>query len=428
MPIYMDRHDLDNVTAKDVAEAHMEDLKIQHKYQCKGLTYWFDEKRGTAFCLIEAPSSDCVERMHNDAHGLVPHQIIEVESNVVNAFLGRIKDPQSSEYLDDMQHPIINESAFRIIMYVSLKDAMLLKLKLEKNKAVAIINSARDVIQKSMNRYSGHEVKKDRNRVIISFTSAASAVMCALEIQHEIKSNAVENFKLKVKISLSAGSPVTGQNQLFGETVQLAERLCDIANQEQVVISSEVSKVYKDEILEGLSKEIPVQTISPDDENDGDNGYGAGISYENAGVLVFADYITNDTGKDDSAYKLGGKYTLNNLSLYGQYEFDKGLISSKTPDTSGEGADLWMLGASYTLGNSMVYFGYGTSDNGSNGSKLSSYNVWELVGTHNMSKRTKLYAGFSEIDCDDQDDNVCSRVGKKAGEDDKFSLGMQHQF
>jgi AraC-like DNA-binding protein len=91
--------------------------------------------------------------------------------------------------------------------------------------------------------------------------------MCALEIQHEITSNPIENFKLNVKISLSAGSPVTGQNQLFGETVQLAERLCEVANKEQVVISSEVHKVYKNEILEGLSKETPVQTISPDDEN-----------------------------------------------------------------------------------------------------------------------------------------------------------------
>jgi predicted porin len=169
-------------------------------------------------------------------------------------------------------------------------------------------------------------------------------------------------------------------------------------------------------------------TISPDDQNDGDNGYGGGISYENAGVLVFADYITNDTGKDDSAYKLGGKYTLNNLSLYGQYEFDKGLISSKQPDTSGDGANLWMLGASYMLGNSMLYFSYGSGDRGTNGSTLTDYNVWELVGTHNMSKRTKLYAGFSELDCDNRDDNYCHRVGKKGGEDDKFSFGMQHKF
>lgn len=268
MPIYMDRHDLNAVTAKDVAEAHREDLKIQHKYQCKGITYWFDEKRGTAFCLIEAPNAACVRNMHDDAHGLVPHQIIEVETNVVNAFLGRIEDPQSSEYLDDRQHPIINESAFRVIMYISMKDINLLKSIIDKNNALKIINSARDIIQKSMSQYNGREVIKDRKRLIISFTSAASAVMCALEIHNKIKSS-VENEKgstLNIKISLCAGIPVAGQNELFGETVQMAERLCEVANQQQIVISSEVEKAYNDEVLPGLSSETPVQTLNPDDE------------------------------------------------------------------------------------------------------------------------------------------------------------------
>ena len=67
MPIYMDRHDL-AVTAEDVAEAHRQDVKIQDKYNCKGLTYWFDEKRGSAFCLVEAPNKDCVIQMHDNAH------------------------------------------------------------------------------------------------------------------------------------------------------------------------------------------------------------------------------------------------------------------------------------------------------------------------------------------------------------------------
>ena len=56
MPIYMDRHDLDSVTAKDVALVHLEDIKVQGKFNCKGLTYWFDEERGTAFCLVESPN------------------------------------------------------------------------------------------------------------------------------------------------------------------------------------------------------------------------------------------------------------------------------------------------------------------------------------------------------------------------------------
>ena len=268
MPIYMDRHDLNAVTAKDVAEAHREDLKIQHKYDCKGLTYWFDEKRGTAFCLVEAPNADCVKQMHDNAHGLIPHQIIEVESNVVNAFLGRIEDPQSDNFLDETKHPIIDESAFRIIMYISLKDIVLLKSTIDNDSAIKIINASRDIIQKSLNRYKGREVIKDSKRLIISFTSAASAVMCALEIQNDVKSTLSNNISqgISVKISLSAGTPVTGQNELFGETIQLAERLCEIANQQAVVISSEVRDVYNNEILDGLSTESPVQTLSTADE------------------------------------------------------------------------------------------------------------------------------------------------------------------
>jgi len=167
-------------------------------------------------------------------------------------------------------------------------------------------------------------------------------------------------------------------------------------------------------------------TLSPDNKNDGDNGYGGGISYENAGVLVFADYITNNTGRDDDAYKIGGKYTLNNnIAFMGQYEFDGGLITSKAAGTTGDGADTWFLGGSFTLGNNMLFASYGRADGGD---RLSDYNAFNLVGTHSMSKRTKIYAGYSNIDCDDQDTNVCSKVGPKAGEDEQISFGMKHIF
>ena len=61
MPIYMDRHDVsETVTAENVAQLHKADLKIQHQFDCRGLTYWFDEKRKTAFCLIEAPNAKAI--------------------------------------------------------------------------------------------------------------------------------------------------------------------------------------------------------------------------------------------------------------------------------------------------------------------------------------------------------------------------------
>lgn len=119
MPIYMDRHDVSGeVTAEIVADLHQKDLKIQHKFNCKGLTYWFDDKRKTAFCLIEAPNKTAIKEMHDQAHGEVPHRIIEVDDAVVESFLGRIEYPEKSQ---KTELNIINDPAFRTIMVVGIK-------------------------------------------------------------------------------------------------------------------------------------------------------------------------------------------------------------------------------------------------------------------------------------------------------------------
>ena len=119
MPIYMDRHDVSKeVTAEIVADLHQKDLKIQHKFNCKGLTYWFDEKRKTAFCLVEAPNKAAIKEMHDQAHGEVPNRIIEVDHAVVESFLGRIEDPEKSQ---KTKLNIINDPAFRTIMVVGVK-------------------------------------------------------------------------------------------------------------------------------------------------------------------------------------------------------------------------------------------------------------------------------------------------------------------
>src|ERR1700693_2547593 len=101
MPIYMDIHHVPGMEALDAAEAHRKDMLIQGEYHCKGMTYWVDEARGLAFCLIEAPDKLMVEEMHKNSHGLMPSKIIEVKNEVVESFLGRIQDPEETEISDN---------------------------------------------------------------------------------------------------------------------------------------------------------------------------------------------------------------------------------------------------------------------------------------------------------------------------------------
>jgi len=79
MPIYMDRHYLEGGTHQTLVNAHMQDLATQDKYGVRFLTYWFDEARSTAFCLVDAPDKDAIQKAHDDAHGNVPNETIEVD-------------------------------------------------------------------------------------------------------------------------------------------------------------------------------------------------------------------------------------------------------------------------------------------------------------------------------------------------------------
>ena len=123
MPFYMDRHYVEGATAHAVAVAHTATLAGQDKYRVRFLTYWFDDVRSTAFCLVDSPDKETVRQAHYEWHGLVLHEIIEVDPAVVEAFLGRVADPTPADPLH-LENAI--DAAFRAIMFTDLKDSTLM--------------------------------------------------------------------------------------------------------------------------------------------------------------------------------------------------------------------------------------------------------------------------------------------------------------
>ncbi len=263
MPIYMDRHDVsETVTAENVAQLHQEDLKIQEKFGCRGLTYWFDEKRKTAFCLIEAPDAKAIQKMHNEAHGQVPHRVIEVDASIVESFLGRIEDPEKAQ---NTVLNIINDPAFRTIMVIALKrssllqnDAAQFKLSLH-NYSNAVLNL--------VNVYDGQPVKLSEAHFLVSFKSVSNAVHAALDIQSLLKEfvNDINNDKIRLKIGLSAGVPVTEKKLIFEDTVKLAERMCTIIKG-KIIVSSEVKELYNSENSDALCEGENIFSLTQTDE------------------------------------------------------------------------------------------------------------------------------------------------------------------
>jgi AraC-like DNA-binding protein len=262
MPIYMDVHIVPGVKAKDVAEAHRQDLLHQAEHGCRCMTYWIDEERENIFCLVEAPNKEAVEEMHRKAHGLLPNKIIEVNSGLVTSFLGRIYDPESVEASDDGLR-IFSDPSHRILLVTQCADQNLLRHHLGEEAATALIQKHNSIIRKHLSAEGGREAEHAGNGFIISFSSAAKAVACALAIQKDML--ALDKEALMFRVALNAGEPVENSNQLFGDTIRFAASMCAIVGNCQVAIASSVRKLVSKDLFHNNLKNFLL--LSPQDES-----------------------------------------------------------------------------------------------------------------------------------------------------------------
>jgi class 3 adenylate cyclase len=243
MPIFLDRHDLRGLTAADVAEAHRKDLELQGRYGVRFLTYWFDDTRGTAFCLIDAPDIATAMRVHDEAHGDIAQDVIEVDLSAVEAFLGRVSDP---EPVGATREGIV-DPALRTIMFTDIVDSTAMTARLGDMRAVEMVRAHDALVRRALHNKGGREVKHTGDGIMASFGDAAAAVDCARAIQQAFEAfNLASREKLQVRIGLDAGEPVADSNDLFGSTVQMAARLCQSAEPDAIVVSQALSGLLAD--------------------------------------------------------------------------------------------------------------------------------------------------------------------------------------
>jgi class 3 adenylate cyclase len=266
MPIFLDRHDVGKVSAEDVARLHVKDLEVQDKYGVKFLTYWYDSARGTTFCLVDAPNKDTADKVHAEAHGHVANEMIAVDLSAVEAFLGRIQDPPSAK-----MNPI-DDSAFRAIMFTDMVGSTEMTVELGDARAVELLKAHDAIVRRSLEQHGGSEVKHLGDGIMASFDHLPSSVECALKIQEEFGFyNKNSERPIHVRIGIHAGEPIEESNDLFGSAVQMAARICGVAQADTILVSRKVTDACADldlkfasvgfETLKGFAE--PVQLFSP---------------------------------------------------------------------------------------------------------------------------------------------------------------------
>ena len=262
MPIYMDRHYIQGATPRAIADAHEKDLLVQGHYGVRFLTYWYDEQRSMVFCLVSSPNERGVTQVHKDAHGEVPNEIIEVEPATVEAFLGRVTDPPMDE-----RHQGLVASAFRAIMFTDLSDFTSTTFRLGDSAAMELLRVHNSMTREALLGFEGRQVKHTGDGIMASFESVPNAARCACAIQNAFSKHNVSNpnARMQLRIGLSVGEPVEEHGDLFGAAVQLAARICSLAQPEQILFADSVYDQLKGSELPlvSLGEVVPKGFDSP---------------------------------------------------------------------------------------------------------------------------------------------------------------------
>jgi class 3 adenylate cyclase/pimeloyl-ACP methyl ester carboxylesterase len=166
---------------------------------------------------------------------------------IIFEFLGIGRDQQDIAHTHE-QAP----GAFRTILFSDIENSSAITQRLGDVRAREIIRAHETIVRDALSAYGGAEVKTMGDGFMASFSSATSAVRCAIAIQRGIEampnSSATATApqpddQLRVRIGLNAGEPIEEHDDLFGTSVNLAARIAAKAHGGEILASDVVRQL-----------------------------------------------------------------------------------------------------------------------------------------------------------------------------------------
>ena len=111
----------------------------------------------------------------------------------------------------------------------------------DEQKALALLNKNRDLQKSLAKKHNGEFLKEMGDGTLLCFQSALDAVQCAMEIQESLK----DDPNLNLRIGIHLGDIVFKEGDVFGDGVNVASRIENLAEPGGICISGQIFKIIK---------------------------------------------------------------------------------------------------------------------------------------------------------------------------------------
>ncbi len=131
------------------------------------------------------------------------------------------------------------------VLFTDIVGSTQLTQELGDEGAQVILRAHNAIVRKALSAHGGAEIKHTGDGIMATFTKSASAVEGAMEMIESLEEHnkASPNLVLHIRIGINAGEPILEDNDTFGSTVQMAARICDAAEADQILVSMVVREL-----------------------------------------------------------------------------------------------------------------------------------------------------------------------------------------
>ncbi|MGH9275339.1 MAG: adenylate/guanylate cyclase domain-containing protein, partial [Acidimicrobiales bacterium] len=132
--------------------------------------------------------------------------------------------------------------ARRAILFTDLIDSTSLNVQVGDAAFLELVQEHDAVVRSCLRRHSGVEFKHTGDGIAAWFTEPGDAVSCGVAIGQDLERVSVlhPHLPFRVRTGISVGEPLGHAGDLFGLSVVRAARLCALAADREVLVSSEV--------------------------------------------------------------------------------------------------------------------------------------------------------------------------------------------
>ena len=135
-----------------------------------------------------------------------------------------------------------------VIMFSDIEESTALNERIGDRAWVKLIGSHDKLVQRLVQRQSGHVVKSQGDGFMIAFARAEQAVRCGIDVQHELDKDAKRKRQeeIRVRIGIHMGRSVRRGDDLFGRNVAMAARVAAQAVGGEILVSQPVRDALRD--------------------------------------------------------------------------------------------------------------------------------------------------------------------------------------